>query len=62
MASHMLGQSMDIHSGGSDLAFPHHENELAQAEAYFHDEHREHACACNGPLGAPVGQLLPARR
>lgn len=49
MASHMLGQSMDIHTGGSDLAFPHHENELAQAEAYFHDEHREHACACNGP-------------
>ncbi|KAF9766879.1 hypothetical protein IL306_000662 [Fusarium sp. DS 682] len=26
---------MDIHSGGIDLAFPHHDNELAQSEAYF---------------------------
>ena len=44
MASHVLGQSMDIHTGGADLAFPHHENELAQAEAYFHHEHRQHCC------------------
>ena len=44
MASQMLGQAMDIHSGGADLAFPHHENELAQAEAYFHHEHRGHCC------------------
>lgn len=26
---------MDIHTGGIDLAFPHHDNELAQSEAYF---------------------------
>jgi cysteinyl-tRNA synthetase len=26
---------MDIHSGGIDLCFPHHDNELAQSEAYF---------------------------
>ena len=26
---------MDIHSGGEDLCFPHHDNELAQSEAYF---------------------------
>ena len=26
---------MDIHSGGEDLCFPHHDNEIAQAEAYF---------------------------
>ena len=44
MASQMLGQAMDIHTGGADLAFPHHENELAQAEAYYHDEHRGHCC------------------
>jgi cysteinyl-tRNA synthetase len=25
---------MDIHGGGEDLAFPHHDNELAQSEAY----------------------------
>ena len=30
MASAVLGQSMDIHSGGYDLKFPHHDNELAQ--------------------------------
>ena len=44
MASQMLGQAMDIHTGGADLAFPHHENELAQAEAYYHHEHRGHGC------------------
>ncbi|UNI18620.1 Cysteine--tRNA ligase [Purpureocillium takamizusanense] len=35
MASDVLGSRMDIHSGGIDLAFPHHDNELAQSEAYF---------------------------
>lgn len=35
MASDVLGSVMDIHSGGIDLAFPHHDNELAQSEAYF---------------------------
>ncbi|KAK5111338.1 hypothetical protein LTR62_005178 [Meristemomyces frigidus] len=36
MASDVLGAQFDIHSGGIDLAFPHHDNELAQAEAYWH--------------------------
>ncbi|KAL4772749.1 tRNA synthetases class I (C) catalytic domain-containing protein [Aspergillus nidulans var. acristatus] len=36
MASARLGKHMDIHSGGIDLAFPHHDNELAQSEAYWH--------------------------
>lgn len=35
MASDFVGESMDIHSGGIDLAFPHHDNELAQSEAHF---------------------------
>ncbi|KAM0328800.1 hypothetical protein ACHAQA_005214 [Verticillium albo-atrum] len=35
MASDILGAQMDIHSGGIDLAFPHHDNELAQSEAYY---------------------------
>lgn len=35
MASHMLGENFDIHSGGCDLKFPHHDNEIAQAEAYY---------------------------
>ena len=29
-----LGQTVDIHGGGQDLIFPHHENEIAQSEAY----------------------------
>jgi cysteinyl-tRNA synthetase len=33
MASDVLGNNMDIHAGGSDLRFPHHDNELAQSEA-----------------------------
>lgn len=37
MASAKLGKQMDIHSGGIDLAFPHHDNELAQSEAYWSD-------------------------
>ena len=35
MASDVLGEQMDIHSGGIDLCFPHHDNELAQSEAYW---------------------------
>lgn len=32
MASAIFGDKMDIHSGGIDLAFPHHDNEMAQSE------------------------------
>lgn len=33
MIKHVLGESIDIHVGGEDLIFPHHENEIAQSEA-----------------------------
>ena len=33
MAKKFLGESIDIHAGGRDLIFPHHENEIAQSEA-----------------------------
>ncbi|AIY83275.1 cysteine--tRNA ligase [Clostridium baratii] len=33
MAKNILGDTIDIHAGGMDLAFPHHENEIAQSEA-----------------------------
>src|SRR5699024_3221299 len=33
MATKYLGDTIDIHAGGQDLAFPHHENEIAQTEA-----------------------------
>ncbi len=34
MAIKHLGESIDIHGGGADLIFPHHENEIAQSEAF----------------------------
>ncbi|OGW20359.1 MAG: cysteine--tRNA ligase [Nitrospirae bacterium GWB2_47_37] len=34
MAIKHLGETFDIHGGGADLIFPHHENEIAQSEAY----------------------------
>jgi cysteinyl-tRNA synthetase len=35
MACELLGQSFDIHGGGADLQFPHHENEIAQSEGVY---------------------------
>ncbi|KAB0790824.1 hypothetical protein PPYR_15179 [Photinus pyralis] len=35
MASSICGPTLDIHTGGVDLKFPHHDNEIAQSEAYF---------------------------
>jgi cysteinyl-tRNA synthetase len=34
MSMKLLGETLDIHGGGLDLQFPHHENELAQSESY----------------------------
>jgi len=34
MSRRYLGETLDIHGGGQDLIFPHHENELAQSESY----------------------------
>lgn len=33
MSTKYLGDTIDIHAGGQDLEFPHHENEIAQSEA-----------------------------
>jgi cysteinyl-tRNA synthetase len=33
MAIDLLGETLDIHAGGIDLIFPHHEDEIAQSEA-----------------------------
>ena len=35
MACELLGESFDIHGGGADLQFPHHENEIAQSQGAF---------------------------
>src|SRR5690606_22343359 len=36
MSARYLGKTFDIHGGGKDLVFPHHENEIAQSEAAHH--------------------------
>nr|XP_038029293.1 probable cysteine--tRNA ligase, mitochondrial isoform X1 [Anas platyrhynchos] len=38
ISSAVFGKQLDIHSGGIDLAFPHHENEIAQCEVYHQCE------------------------
>ena len=35
MSAHYLGHVFDIHGGGKDLIFPHHENEVAQSQAAY---------------------------
>ncbi|MEW5842291.1 MAG: cysteine--tRNA ligase [Bacteroidota bacterium] len=35
MSTTLLGKTIDIHAGGNDLIFPHHENEIAQSESAF---------------------------
>jgi cysteinyl-tRNA synthetase len=42
MSSRYLGDTFDIHAGGKDLVFPHHENELAQSEAATHRQFARH--------------------
>lgn len=37
MNHRLFGNSIDIHGGGMDLKFPHHENEIAQSEALYHN-------------------------
>ena len=54
MAMKYLGDTLDIHAGGSDLIFPHHENEIAQSEA----RHRQALC----PPLAPCRSLDRRRR
>ncbi len=39
MAKDLLGESFDIHGGGHDLLFPHHENEIAQSHCAHPDAH-----------------------
>lgn len=39
MSLKYLGEKFDFHGGGSDLIFPHHENEIAQSQAALGDEH-----------------------
>ena len=42
MAMEFLGESFDLHAGGEDLMFPHHENEIAQSESLTHKPFARH--------------------
>jgi cysteinyl-tRNA synthetase len=42
MAMKFLGDSFDLHAGGEDLMFPHHENEIAQSESATHQTFARH--------------------
>jgi cysteinyl-tRNA synthetase len=42
MAMKFLGESFDLHAGGEDLMFPHHENEIAQSESATHKAFARH--------------------
>ena len=44
MAMDLLGETIDIHGGGPDLVFPHHENEIAQSEAATGHQSRALGC------------------
>ncbi len=54
MSKRYLGETLDIHAGGVDLMFPHHENEIAQSEAANHKQftrywlHSEHLADATG--------------
>jgi cysteinyl-tRNA synthetase len=52
-----IGPTLDIHGGGLDLAFPHHENEIAQSEAHTHQSYVNYWMH-NGMLTMANGQKM----
>jgi cysteinyl-tRNA synthetase len=68
MASHHLGDQIDIHGGGTDLIFPHHENEIAQSEAFTEKEpfarywlHNEMLQLGGTKMSKSIGNLITIR-
>lgn len=63
MAMDTLGETIDIHTGGVDLIFPHHENEIAQTESITHKTfsqfwlHNEHLLVDNKKMAKSVGNF-----
>ena len=59
-----LGEHLDIHSGGVDLIFPHHTNEIAQSESYLGHKwcnywiHNEYLCDKSGKMSKSKGEVL----
>jgi cysteinyl-tRNA synthetase len=67
MAMKYLGETLDIHTGGVDLAFPHHENEIAQSEAATgkpfvrHWLHAEHLIIDGQKMSKSLGNFYTLR-
>ena len=67
MAMKILGETIDIHCGGVDNMFPHHENEIAQSEAYSNKPfvrfwmHAEHLIVDNKKMSKSLGNFYTLR-
>lgn len=67
MAMNILGEQIDIHVGGVDNMFPHHENEIAQSEAYTHKRfskiwmHSEHLVVDGKKMSKSLGNFFSLR-
>jgi cysteinyl-tRNA synthetase len=67
MAMKYLGETIDIHTGGIDLAFPHHENEIAQSEAATSKQfvrywlHAEHLLVEGEKMSKSLGNFYTLR-
>ena len=67
MAMRYLGATLDIHTGGVDLAFPHHENEIAQSEAITGKQfvrfwlHSEHLSVDGQKMSKSLGNIYTLR-
>jgi cysteinyl-tRNA synthetase len=67
MAMKYLGETLDIHTGGIDLAFPHHENEIAQSEAATEKAfarywlHAEHLLVAGEKMSKSLGNFYTLR-
>ena len=67
MSMKYLGKTFDIHAGGSDLIFPHHENEIAQSEAHNGQQfvkywmHNGYLCLNNKKMSKSLGNIMKVR-
>jgi cysteinyl-tRNA synthetase len=67
MAMKLLGETIDIHTGGIDLAFPHHENEIAQSEGATGKQfvrywmHAEHLLVEGEKMSKSLGNFFTLR-
>jgi len=57
MAAKHLGEMFDIHGGGADLKFPHHENEIAQSRCGFGHDHMARYWVHNGFLNVDAEKM-----